>query len=58
MIGTHFFGMEVKETAILKSIKKGESVKFQWEEDEDKDSFFEMTIRIDDLTKEVALIGY
>ena len=45
-----------EETAILKNIKKGESVKFKWEDDDDKDSFFEMTIRIDDLTKEVALI--
>ena len=51
-----FFWDGSEETAILKNIKKGESVKFKWEEDDDKDSFFEMTIRIDDLTKEVALI--
>ena len=51
-----FFWDGSEETAILKNIKKGESVKFKWEDDDDNDSFFEMTIRIDDLTKEVALI--
>ena len=30
--------------------------KFQWEDDEGEDYYFEMAIRIDDLTKEVALI--
>jgi len=45
-----------EETAILKNVRKCESVKFQWEDDEDEDYFFEMTIRIDDLTKDVALL--
>ena len=51
-----FFWDGSEETAILKSVRKSESVKFQWEDDEDEDYFFEMTIRIDDLTKDVALL--
>jgi len=51
-----FFWDGSDESAVLKSIRKGESVKFKWEVDEDENSFFEMTIRIYDLTKEVALI--
>ena len=51
-----FFWDGSEETAILKTIRKSESVKFQWEDDEDEDYFFEMTIRIDDLTKDVALL--
>ena len=49
-----FFWDGSEETAILKNVRKSESVKFQWEDDEDY--FFEMTIRIDDLTKDVALL--
>ena len=51
-----FFWDGSEETAILKNARKSESVKFQWEDDEDEDYFFEMTIRIDDLTKDVALL--
>ncbi|MEC7128490.1 MAG: START-like domain-containing protein [Bacteroidota bacterium] len=51
-----FFWDGSEETAILKNVRKSESVKFQWEDDEDEDYFFEMTIRIDDLTKDVALL--
>ena len=51
-----FFWDGSEETAILKTVRKSESVKFQWEDDEGEDYFFEMTIRIDDLTKEVALL--
>ena len=51
-----FFWVGSEETAILKNVRKSESVKFQWEDDEDEDYFFEMTIRIDDLTKDVALL--
>ena len=51
-----FFWDGSEETAILKTVRKSESVKFQWEDDEDEDYFFEMTIRIDDLTKDVALL--
>ena len=51
-----FFWDGSEETAILKTTKKSESVKFQWEDDEGEDYFFEMTIKIDDLTKDVALL--
>ena len=51
-----FFWDGSEETAILKTVRKSESVKFQWEDDEGDDYFFEMTIRIDDLTKDVALL--
>ena len=51
-----FFWDGSEETAILKNVRKSESVKFQWEDDEYEDYFFEMTIRIDDLTKDVALL--
>ena len=51
-----FFWDRSEESAKLLSIRKGESVKFQWEDDEDEDYYFEMAIRIDPLTKEVALI--
>ena len=51
-----FFWDGSEETAILKNVRKSESVKFQWEDVEDEDYFFEMTIRIDDLTKDVALL--
>ena len=51
-----FFWDGSEETAILKNVRKSESVKFQWEDDEDEDYFCEMTIRIDDLTKDVALL--
>lgn len=51
-----FFWDGSEETAILKTVRKSESIKFQWEDDEGEDYFFEMTIRIDDLTKDVALL--
>ena len=51
-----FFWDGSEETAVLKNVRKGESIRFKWEEDDDDETFFEMTIRIDDLTKEVALI--
>ena len=51
-----FFWDGSEETATLKNVKKGESVKFQWDEDEAENYYFEMAIRIDDITKEVALI--
>jgi uncharacterized protein YndB with AHSA1/START domain len=51
-----FFWDGSEETAILKTIRKGDSIKFQWEDDEEDDCYFEMTIKIDDLTKDVALI--
>ena len=51
-----FFWDGSEETAIIKTTKKSESIRFQWEDDEGEDYYFEMTIKIDDLTKDVALI--
>lgn len=47
-----------EESAFLLSKKKGESVKFQWEDDKDDDlkTFFEIVIKVDDMTRDVALI--
>ncbi len=45
-----------EEVAHLLKSKKGDSIRFQWEDDEGEDYYFEMAIQIDDLTKEVALI--
>ena len=36
--------------------KKGDSIRFQWEDDEGEDYYFELLINIDPLTKEVALL--
>lgn len=44
-----------EEVAELLSKKAGSHIKFKWEEEED-DTFFELRIRIDDLTKDAALI--
>ena len=51
-----FFWERSEESAKLLNIRKGEAVKIQWEDDEDEDYYFEMAIKIDALTKEVALI--
>ena len=45
-----------EEVAKLLSKKKGKSIKFQWEEDEDTDYYFELSIVVDDITKDVSLI--
>jgi hypothetical protein len=44
-----------EEVAELISKKAGSFIKFKWEE-EDDDTFFELRIRIDDLTKDIALL--
>lgn len=44
------------EIATLKSKKNGAHMQFQWEDDEDTDYFWEMAIKIDSLTKDVALM--
>ncbi len=33
-----------------------EKIKFQWDEDEDTDYFFELRIQFDEITKDVSLI--
>jgi uncharacterized protein YndB with AHSA1/START domain len=42
--------------AKLISKKKDQFVKFQWEEEEKEKTFFEMRIKIDEMTGEVALL--
>ena len=41
-----FFWERSEEDAKLLSIKKGESIRFQWEDDEDEDYYFEMYFRL------------
>ena len=50
-----FFWDRSEESANLMKSKR-DSVRFQWEDDEGEDYYFEMAIKIDDLTKDVALI--
>lgn len=45
-----------EESAKLLGKKNGEYIRFKWEEDEDDEAYFELRIKIDSLTKEVALI--
>lgn len=53
-----FFWDGSEETAKLLSKKKGESIKFQWEDDleDGLKTYFEMAIKVDDLTNDVALM--
>jgi len=47
-----------EESAYLLGKKKGESIKFQWDEDKEEGlkTFFEMRIKVDELTNDVALM--
>jgi uncharacterized protein YndB with AHSA1/START domain len=45
-----------EEQAKLVSKKTNSSIKFKWLADEDEDTYFELKIQIDDLTKDVALM--
>lgn len=45
-----------EEKARLITKKVNEFIKFQWEHDEDDDSYFEFSIKTDPITKDVALI--
>jgi START-like superfamily domain len=53
-----FFWDGASETATMLSKKKGEAVKFQWEDDAEEGlkTYFEIAIKIDALTNDVALI--
>ena len=53
-----FFWDGSEEQAKLLSRKKGESVKFQWLNDfeEGEKTFFELAIKVDELTNDVALL--
>jgi len=45
-----------EEQAKLISKKRDQFIKFKWIEDDDKDTYFEFRIEIDDITKDVSLI--
>lgn len=51
-----FFWEGAEEAAELLSSKNNEYVRFRWEEEDDEECFFEMRIKIDPLTKDVALL--
>ena len=50
-----FFWDQSEESAKLMKSKK-DSIRFQWEDDQGEDYYFQMAIKIDDLTKDVALL--
>lgn len=45
-----------EEKAKLLRKKNGEMVKFRWEENKDEDTFFELRIVVDEITKDVSLV--
>ncbi|XLS30489.1 START-like domain-containing protein [Flavobacteriaceae bacterium M23B6Z8] len=45
-----------EEKAKLLRKKNGEMVKFRWEEADDDDTFFELRIVVDEITKDVSLV--
>jgi len=51
-----FIWDDSEEVAERISQKAGEYIRFKWEEDEDKESYFELRIQVDALTKDVSLI--
>lgn len=53
-----FFWDGASETARLITKRKGEAVKFQWEEDQEEGlkTYFEIAIKVDELTNDVAVI--
>ena len=51
-----FIWDDSEETAKLLSKKANEKVRFQWDDDEGEDYYFEFFIQVDDITKDVSLI--
>ena len=45
-----------QEKAGLLTKKNTESIKFRWEEDADKDYYFELRIQVDEINKDVSLM--
>lgn len=45
-----------EEVAEIVRQKNNEYVRYRWEEDEDDKTYFELRIKIDDITKDVAII--
>lgn len=50
----HWEGSEEQAKIVSKTV--GKHIKFKWLEDEDEDTFVELRIQEDDLTKDLALI--
>ena len=51
-----FIWDDSEEVANLVSKTLPEKIKFQWEDDQDTDYFFELRIQFDEITKDVSLI--
>ncbi|MCI2228182.1 START-like domain-containing protein [Polaribacter sp. MSW13] len=51
-----FFWEGTEEEAELIAKKSGERIRFKWLESEDDESYFEILIQVDALTKDVSLI--
>ena len=51
-----FIWDDSEESAKLLSKKANEKVRFQWDDDEGEDYYFEFFIQVDDITKDVSLI--
>ena len=51
-----FIWDDSEEVAERISQKSNDFIRFKWEEDEDKKSYFELRIQVDDLTKDVSLM--
>ncbi|MFT5337686.1 MAG: hypothetical protein ACJAY8_000551 [Sphingobacteriales bacterium] len=51
-----FIWNDSQEEATLLKEKKGEYIRFHWDEHEDQETYFEFRIKVDELTKEVALL--
>ena len=51
-----FIWDDSEEVANLVSKKLPEKIKFQWQDDQDTDYFFELRIQFDEITKDVSLI--
>ena len=45
-----------EEKAKLVSKNKGQSIRFQWVDDEDTDYYYEMRIQVDAITKDVSIM--
>ncbi len=45
-----------EEQAELVTKKKGERIKLRWVDDEETDTYFELRIQLDDITKDVSLM--
>jgi len=51
-----FIWDDSEETAILLKKKTNNYVRYQWEDDEATDCFFEIKIQVDEITKDVSLM--